>query len=68
MRDVENHPDYNLDIIDIRLESLEKYVKYLKHLKAIQLAQSEMNAYNILEMVVKDLEKALLDNFNKKKI
>lgn len=68
MRNAENHPDYNIDSIDIRLESLEKYVKYLKHLKAIQLADSEMQASNILGMVITDLEKALLDNFNKKKV
>ena len=68
MRKAEDHQDFNLDSVDIRLESLEKYVKYLKHLKAIQLAQSEMNSFYILEMIVADLEKALLDNFNKKKV
>lgn len=55
----EQHADFNLDTIDLRFESTQDYIKYLKHLQACQLANGEMNTYNVLQMVVNDLEKVI---------
>lgn len=62
----QQHADFDLSTIDIRLKSTPNYVKYLKHLAAAQKAQGEMNTYNVLQMVVRDLEEVIIEN--KKKI
>lgn len=61
----EQHADFNLSTIDVRLKSTPNYVKYLKHLQACQLADGEMNTYNVLRMIIDDLEQAIIQNKKK---
>ncbi len=65
MNKVEQHPHFNLSTIDVRLKSTPNYVKYLKHLQSCQLAEGEMNTYNVLRMIIDDLEEAIIQNKKK---
>ncbi len=67
-KSVEQPADFNLGIIDVRLESLKNYVMYLKHLKVIQLFNGDMNTNNVLDMIIKDLESELVNRNNRNKL
>ncbi len=67
-KSLEQHADFNLGIIDVRLESLKNYVMYLKHLKVIQLFNGDMNTNNVLDMIIKDLESELVNRNNRNKL
>ncbi len=67
-KSLEQHADFNLGIIDVRLKSLKNYVMYLKHLKVIQLFNGDMNTNNVLDMIIKDLESELVNRNNRNKL
>ncbi len=67
-KSLEQHVDFNLGIVDIRLESLKNYVLYLKHLKVVQLFNGDMNTNNVLDMIIKDLESELVNRNNRNKL
>ncbi len=67
-KSLEQHADFNLGIIDVRLESLKNYVMYLKHLKVIQLFNGDMNTNNVLDMIIKYLESELVNRNNRNKL
>lgn len=59
-KEMEQHPDFDLSTIDVRLKSTENYIKYLKHLKLCQMNDEiPTPSYSILQMIIDDLQNAV---------